>query len=327
MDRSKVILLIWFCLGAIILAQGLPIPTQQDEQERAIEANRKLTLLKMQTSPIDYILGPGDLIEIQVLGVPELSKQLEISQTGEILLPFIDRVRVEGLNVFELQKKLEALLAQSVLQEPHVSVTIKEHRSQPVHILGAISSPGTYQLKISMRLIDLLSKAGGFTADAGSSCLITRSLADGKSERIEINLDSLLNGQDLSQNIPLVAGDMIHVSKRIIENFYILGDVGQPGAYPMPADREIYLSEAVSTAGGFLKTAKIKKSKLVRTQSDGQRLMVDLNIEKILSGKQPDILIKQNDLLFVPNSKSKTVGYGFLSGLHTLVYPLIWGIF
>jgi polysaccharide export outer membrane protein len=313
--------------GLSLTAQDI-LTTTQTQQENAELDNQKLEILRQRNSFItDYMLGPGDIIDVQVLGVPELTKQLQINQAGEILLPFVDVVRVEGLTVFELQKKLESLLAQTVLRDPHVSVTIQEYRSQPVHVLGEVNSPGTYQLKRAMRVVDVLSLAGGFTSSAGDTCTITRASVDGTSARLEINLRELLDGQDYSQNMPVQAGDIIHIDKRVVRNFYVLGDVGQPGAYPMAENKEIRFSEALSTAGGYLKTAKLGDTKLIRVQENGQRTMLALDVKSIMKGEAPDPLIQENDLIFVPNSRTKQFGQSLLNGAAGIfVQPLVWAL-
>jgi len=226
--------------------------------------------------------------------------------------------------VYELQKKLESLLAQTVLQDPHVSVTIKEYRSHPINVLGAVVRPGTYQLKHFMRLIDVLSLAGGFTSEAGDICTITRMDANTSSVRIEADLRKMLDGRDLSQNIPIEAGDILHVAKRIIQNYFVLGDVRQPGSYQLFPNKKIRVSEALSTAGGYLKTAKTKHTKLIRTKPDGSRFMIPVDIKKIVEGKQPDIVIQENDLVFVPNSATKEFAQGLLRGGPTV---LLWALF
>ncbi|MBN2432206.1 MAG: SLBB domain-containing protein [Acidobacteria bacterium] len=313
--------------GILVVAQSTTAPPAT-QQENAELDNQKLEILRQRNSFItDYLLGPGDIIDIQVLGVPELTKKLQINQAGEILLPFVEVVRVDGLTIFELQKKLESLLSQTVLREPHVSVTIQEYRSQPIHVLGEVNAPGTYQLKHAMRVVDVLSLAGGFSSAAGDTCTITRGRNDGTSQRIEINLRELLDGQDFSQNTPVMAGDIIHVSKRVIRNFYVLGDVGQPGAYALAPDKDVRFSEALSTAGGYLKTAKLSDTKLIRVQENGQRTMVALDVKNILSGKSPDPLIQENDLIFVPNSRTKALGQSLLNNATGIfIQPLVWAL-
>lgn len=310
---------IGFCI-----AQQIPL-TPSAPQDTPDKKNEQLEWIRLKATALtDYILGPGDTIHIEVLNVAEFNKDSQINQDGTISLPFLDSVRVEGLTAYELQKKLEALLGEGLLKNPSVSVTIKEYRSNPVYVLGEVNRPGTYQLTHFMRLVDMLTMAGGFTAGAGETCSITRTGANGQSTRLEIDLRQLLEQGEMALNIPIESGDMIMVAKKIERVFYILGDVGKPGAYPFPPRKGINLSEALSTAGGFNKTANLNKSYLVRMQPDGSRMMVEVDLKKILSGQQPDQPLKEYDLVYVPNSKSKTVGYSFLNSITMFVNAGLW---
>jgi polysaccharide export outer membrane protein len=317
------LLIVLVCAG-LMAGQELPsVPNAPADASN--QKNQQLERLRLQVNAeSDYLLGPGDTIHIDVLNVPELSRDVQINQDGTIVLPFLDMVRVEGLTPVELQKKLESLLGESLLKNPNATVTIKEYRSRPVYLLGEINRPGTYQLTHFMRLVDMFTLAGGFTSTAGDTCAVTRTGPDGQSTRVDIDLRQLLEQGDVSLNIPIAAGDMIMVPKKVEKVFFVLGDVGRPGAYPLPPHKEMNLSAAVSTAGGFNRTAKLTEARLVRMQPDGSRTIVTLNMKKILSGSQQDVMLHENDLLFVPDSKSKIVGYSFLNGISSLVYGGIW---
>lgn len=306
---------IWLCFSQ----QIPPVPgTPADSPD---QKNEQLERLRLQAkAQTDYMLGPGDSIHIEVLNVTEFNKDVEISQDGTISLPYLGSVRVEGLTAYELQKKLESLLGENLIKDPSVSVSIKEHRSSPVYVLGEVNRPGTYQLTHFMRLVDMLTLAGGFTTGAGETCAISRTGADGQINRIEIDLKQLLEQGDMAMNVPVESGDMIVVGKKVERMFFILGDVGKPGAYPMPSPKGIHLSEALSTAGGFNKTAKTNKSYIVQMQSDGSRKLTEVDLKKILAGKLEDPLLGNNDLVYIPDSKSKTIGYSFMNSLSMFAY-------
>ncbi len=239
-------------LSAPLFGQGAAPTSLSIDQ--TVKKNTLLEFIRIRSNPAaNYVLGPGDVITVDVFGVPELKTEVQVAQDGTIMLPFLSIVRVEGLNTAELQAKLESLLADSVLQDPHVMVSIKEYRSQPVHVLGEISKPGTYQLTHFMRLVDLLSLAGGFTATAGDACTISRQDETGTSQQVEISLIDLLENGNPELNVPVQAGDIIHVPKRVDRIYYVIGDVGKPGAYPIPPKKDIRLSEALTTAGASRK--------------------------------------------------------------------------
>jgi len=310
----------------VVLAQTVPSPAGETTPE--MTRNRQLELLRLRsTLGADYILGPGDLIEVSVIGVPEFAKSVQVNQDGTVVLPYLDPVRVEGLTTVELQNKLAALLEVNLLKNPQVSVSIKEHRSQPVHLLGEVNQPGTYQLTHFMRLVDVFSLAGGFKETAADTCVIHRLDADGRNYRLEVNLAKLLEEGEADQNIPLQAGDIIQVPKRVDRFYYVLGDVGQPGKYPFPEDRELLFSEAITNAGGFLKTAALSQARMIRAQPDGTRQITRLNLDKILKGETRDPLVKENDLFYIPDSKSKNLAYSFLNSMPSFMITGLWTIF
>lgn len=293
--------------------------------------NEKLEQLKReneQRSRANYQLGPGDIIEITVFNIKELNKIVEISAQGKITLPFIDEVQVEGLTTQELEKKLESLLDARVMKNPQVNVGIKERHSQPVYILGAVEKPGTYQMTRRLNLIDALSLAGGFNSKASDKLYVRKAVShpvptdepDSSTKTIEVDLKDLLVNGNESLNYPIEAGDVINVPQKVEKLFYVLGDVGKPGAYEFKDSNDsVRLSQAIATAGGLLRTAALKHAVIVRPTDNGGKTQIALDLKKMLKGNTEDVLIKPNDLIFVPNSATKNAREAILNGLTTII--------
>jgi protein involved in polysaccharide export with SLBB domain len=133
-------------------------------------------------------------------------------------------------------------------------------------------------------------------------------------EIIQIDLKPLKEGGLLNPDIPLRPGDFIFVPTRKIEPFYVIGDVKNPGGYeiPKPAERIIMASQAIARAGGPTATAKTEKGILIRYGEDGTRVEKKVDFAAILRGKQDDFQIRPKDIIFIPGSKAKTLGYGLL---------------
>ena len=126
------------------------------------------------TAPTSYVLGPDDQITIQVADAPDISgKPQRIDPNGDLRLPMVGRVRAEGLTVDQLEAELITLLKVH-LQEPDVAVTVTAFRSQPVSVIGAVTQSGVRPLEGRKTLIEVLSQAGGVTADAGPTLRMTR---------------------------------------------------------------------------------------------------------------------------------------------------------
>jgi polysaccharide export outer membrane protein len=270
----------------------------------------------------EYRLGPGDLIEISVFGVDNFKHTLRINASGLIKLPLLDAVVAAGLTPAELESKLTELLNGDVIRDPQVAVFVREYRSQPVFILGAVKSPGQYQISMQLNIIDVLSMAGGVLPNAADEVVIQRrpssgmapseDLAPQPNQILKINLPDLLEKGDLSLNIPVRGGDVINVQERQPKIVYIIGEINRPGPYQLPARQDIRVSQAVAGAGGAMKTAKMNSAIVIRYGEKGERQELAVQLDDILKGKKEDFLIRPDDILFVPGSKAKNIGYGML---------------
>jgi polysaccharide export outer membrane protein len=127
----------------------------------------------------DYVIGNGDLLDISVFDVPELSKEVRVSQNGTISIPLVPvRLRVAGLTETQAEEKIaEVLEANGLVTHPEVGVAVKEHRSQPITIVGAVMRPMVYQADRDVTLLEVLAEAGGIATDAGDTIIVTRPAA------------------------------------------------------------------------------------------------------------------------------------------------------
>jgi polysaccharide biosynthesis/export protein len=285
----------------------------------------------------DYLLGPGDIIEVTVFGIEDLkTKALTIDSEGKISLPFINSVQLMGLTPREAEVKVSTLYEASVMKNPQVSVTVKEYHSQFVNVLGAVLKPGTYQLTRRAFLVDALAMAGGLLADKSEyKAYVHRASmqpASGESTTAtsadkgttEIDLVQLLEKGNISLNVPIYAGDVVSVPERIERFFYVLGDVNKGGAFEIKKGEHITLSRALASAGGLMHTAKSTKAAILRPNPDGTTKQIPVDIKKLLRGKLTDMDIVQSDVIFVPGSTTKTVGYGILNSLGGMLSNVIY---
>ncbi|HEX4424608.1 MAG TPA: polysaccharide biosynthesis/export family protein, partial [Terriglobales bacterium] len=121
-------------------------------------------------APSSLRLGTGDLVEVSVYNVPELSTKARVSGAGDIYLPLIDYVRVGGLSADQAQALIQQRLSDGgFVKNPHVSVFVQEYASQGASVLGEVARPGVYPVLGQQRLFDVISAAGGFTEKAGQS--------------------------------------------------------------------------------------------------------------------------------------------------------------
>lgn len=142
------------------------------------QANDRIHALSTgaRSAPHDYVIGEGDLLDISVFDVPELSRQLRVSQTGTISMPLVPvRLQVTGLTELQTEQKIaEVLQANGLVSHPEVAVIVREHKSKPITIVGAVGRPMVYEADRQVTLIEALAEAGGVLNDAGDTIIVTR---------------------------------------------------------------------------------------------------------------------------------------------------------
>ncbi len=333
--RSVFWIAIWSVSTTLSWGQGLG---QQNRNWN--EQIQQLSFLDRSAS--QYRLGAGDLIEVSIFGVEDFNYSLRIDSLGQINLPFIGSITAAGLTPTELGHELKSTLEGRLIRNPQVSVFVKEYRSQPVFVLGAVKQPGQYQMVYQLNLIDVIAMAGGLEIERAADYALVRrrgsgtdneginpSRTNGESAQldvVEIDLKELLEGEDFSLNIPIQGGDVIHIPERKMELFYVVGEVTKPGAFEIPPQNDVFVSQAVTWAGGPMKTAKTDKGILVRYNGKGERQEMAVNFSDIIQGKKSDFLVQANDIIFIPGSTAKSLGYGLLQIIPaTLSGSIIWG--
>jgi len=287
----------------------------------------------------NYVLGSEDVVQIDVFNVPELSKLvLRVAADGLIALPLIGRVQAAGLTTDQFRQELEEKWGENYLQDPQVTVFVKEFKAKPVSVIGAVEKPDLYPLTGQRTLIEMLSMAGGFgkkgSSAAGRTVLITRKsgfkdlqpvpgMHVRGPDQIEIDLNRLLYTRDEALNIEIKPLDIISVSKADV--VYVTGSVKLAGGFVLEDRPSVTVLQAISMAGGFTPTASRSFARIMRTQPDGTQKQVPVDLKKILQGKTEDMTLAANDVLFVPDSKKKIVTQrGADISLSTFSGWLIW---
>jgi polysaccharide export outer membrane protein len=250
----------------------------------------------------EYRVGPKDLLEISVFGADELSRTVRVSEDGKVTLPLLGEVLVDGLTKSELEKKLADLLGEKYVQNPQVTVFIREYQSKRVSVLGAVEKPGPYQLLGRLTLMQIVSEAGGLTRDAGSVIIIIRQLADGTSTSLRISIDDLFLKGDAKLNVPLEAGDIVNIPVDKLVAIYVFGQVKNPGALQVKKSAIPTLLQAIAQAGGFTERAARGGVVVKRKDETGKEREIKVNARRILSNKQPDVPLLENDTIYVPES-------------------------
>ena len=266
----------------------------------------------------DYLIGPGDLLEIQVFQVKELNTTVRVGITGSITLPLLGQVQASDLTPLELQQKISNRLSEKYLKDPQITIFIKEFQNQPISVIGSVEKPGIDQLTTRKNLIEILSLAGGLSkkssTPSGRTVSITRESGFGdltasegleilSPRKISIELRKLLYAQEPHLNIQVKARDIITVSKADV--VYVVGAVKQPGGFVLEDEERVTVLQALAMARGFDKYPKKGAARIIRRLKDGSRQEFPVQLGKVLKGKAPDPPLLANDILFVPSSKFK----------------------
>lgn len=251
---------------------------------------------------VEFKIGAKDLLEISVFGLEELNRTVRVSEEGKISLPLLGEIQVEGLTKTELEKKLSQLLEEKYLQNPHVTVFIKEYQSKRVFMLGAVGKPGPYELLGRQTLLHLISQAGGLTNDAGDEIIIIRKLQDSTNTSFRIPIDDLILEGDTELNIPLEPDDIVNIPADKAVFVYVFGQVRNPGALEVKKSNTPTLLRAIAQAGGFTDRASKSGVIIKRIDQEGKETQIKVNVKDIIKGKRKDIPLKENDLVYVPES-------------------------
>ena len=243
-------------------------------------------------------LGAGDLLEVNVYNVPELATKARVSNTGDVYLPLIDYVHVDGLTQEEAQALIEKRLSDGgFVRNPHVTIFVDEAASQGVTLIGEVSKPGIYPDTPDHKLYELISEAGGFTTSASRKISILR-----KNQLDPIHVELARNlADDPSGNIDVLPGDTISVPRAPI--IYVVGDVGRPSGL-LVDNGSLTVLQALALAGGTNHTAKLGGARILRKTPNGLT-ETKLQIKKMLEAKIPDVTMQADDILFIPVSAGR----------------------
>jgi polysaccharide export outer membrane protein len=302
----------------------------QEKVETPQQTNERIAQLATlaRAKPANTPVGAGDLLHIDVFDVPELSRDVRVSDSGDISYPLIPgKIEAAGLSPFQLEDKVEQLLIENgLVSHPQVSVFVKEQTSQPISVVGAVGHTMIYQVMRPTTLLEVLTAAGGISDDAGSVVIVTRPVhtqeakfqpaSDSSTtpaersdqQSITIKLQDLLESGSEIYNIPVYGGDTVSVPRAGI--VYVLGaGIAQPGGYVLQSHgAQVTVLKVVALAHGLTAFAKGDSAVIIRNDPvTGQRHEIPVRIKAIEKRKADDVALNSNDVLYVPDSTGKRV--------------------
>ncbi|HLX43916.1 MAG TPA: polysaccharide biosynthesis/export family protein [Bryobacteraceae bacterium] len=286
-----------------------------------VKATRQLIDRTPDHIPATYLLSTDDEITIHSLQAKEISdKPFRVDQAGDVNLPMLGRIHVAGSNANQAETLIHDKL-KTFYVDPDVAIDITARHTEPASVIGAVGAPGTHQIQGRVTLLDLLSQAGGVRTDAGAVIKITRQGAygpiphpsahhvDPDSSVAEISLRNLLDVRDPTDNITILPHDVVSIPPA--EIVYVVGNVKHAGGFPLGGKTDVSVLQALALAEGLDRFAAPRSARILRrgngTAADRQDITLD--VQRILDGKSEDISLHPNDVLFIPNSRSKTIAF------------------
>jgi polysaccharide export outer membrane protein len=312
MNRSAPFILPFlFCVSLIpatdvVIAQSAEDPSPPPSDAKVLEAHpvdvETQARLIGTTQTFDYKIGRQDLLEISVFGLDELDQTVRVSTDGTIHLPLLGRLSVAGMSKRQLELEIGRRLEADFVHNPQVTVFVKEYQSKMISVTGAVKRPGSYQMLGNKTLLEMISLAGGLDKDVGQEIVIFRTLPDGRTERLPINLKRLVYQADPSQNIRIQPEDIVYIPVLETVRIFVSGAVKSPDLYEVPRSEPVTVLKAITLAGGTTDRAAEKKIQILRTDENGERVTLLVNLKKIKKGLAPDPILQPDDLVLVPES-------------------------
>ncbi len=254
----------------------------------------------------EYVIGPQDLLSISILESSELSREVRVAGDGTIGLPLLaERVHVLGLTLSQAEELLKQKYQEGgILNEPNITISLKELQSKPVTVSGSVKNPGVFQVSGQVRLMRILSLAGGVSDDAGGTIQILRGEDSAKPVIDLVHVQDLLEGKSAA-NVFVRGGDTVNVLPA--GAVYVIGAVNQPGRHLLRGEeQQSTVLNVLALAQDLKRTAKPDRAVLIRkTGADGAVEQIPVDIRKILEHKIADVAVKPNDVLYVPDSTAK----------------------
>lgn len=276
-----------------------------------------------------YRIGPGDVLDIRVFNRPLLSRDaVRVDGRGMIRMPLLEEeidaaCRTEGELAQEIAKRYL-----KYQRNPNVEVFVKDYNSQPVAVIGAVARPGQFRLQRRVRLLELLTYAGGPAERSGSRLNIVHAparfqcsaakdgqLAEAQKELEALtsyNLNDTLRGVD-EANPYVEPGDIIDLPEA--DQVFIVGNIERPRSIPLK-DQPITVSMAVAMAGGTLPDTKTSKIRVIRqTRGSAGKIEILVDLEAIKKHRAEDIALLANDIVEVPTAGGKRLLRSLIGGV------------
>ncbi len=244
----------------------------------------------------EYVLGPGDTVDVAVFGEPDVSRVVIIRPDGKINIPLVGDMTAAGLTPTQLAERVTTAL-KTYIKNPQVSVSVRTFQRAVVYLVGQVTHPGSIELQQGWTLLEVMAATGGLTARAAPrrASVIRR----GTGQTINVDLERLLIKGDRSANVPMEPGDIVMVPA-LQNRILVLGSVHTPGAHDL--DDGARFIDALASAGGPLPRAGTKNIGVIRTGPDGKPVVKTIDLNRIIKGDGSlNMPVQDADIIYVPD--------------------------
>jgi polysaccharide export outer membrane protein len=275
--------------ATLVLGVSLRLPAQT--QAAGADSPGVAEALAAVQHPLMEI-GAGDTVTVEVFGQKDLDATVYVGDDGTVPLALVGSVPISGVSPAEAAKRIEKSLRDGhFVNDPHVTITVVQSRSQRVSVLGEVTSPGRYGIDAKTTIFDLLAQAGGTRETGADLVYLMRADAAGHIARTPINLKGLTDNSVSVPDLALRGGDVIYVPRA--DQFYVEGEVQSPAMYRLEPNMTV--DQAIARAGGVTARGSLHRIEIKRRDSRGQQVSSGA---KLGDRVQPNDVIRVKESLF-----------------------------
>ena len=248
------------------------------------------------------IISKQDLLEITVFKVPDLTREIRVGNNGSVTFPLIGSVRAHGMTPAQLERQIEQRLGKDFMNNPQVTVVVKESTQNRVTVEGAVRQPGVFPVTGNMTVLQAIALAGGLEAKADTRrAILLRRNARGQISQQPIDIAAIRQGR--MQDLMLLQDDRIVVQQATFNRFTVAGAVSNPGVFEL--QEGMTFLQAVAMAGGLTELADKRQAVLFRRNQSGNFQRYVINLKAIVEGGAVDPEIGMDDRIVLIDSKTR----------------------
>ncbi len=255
------------------------------------------TNLAVADEKVDYLLGAGDSIRVNVFQNPEMTVETRVSESGTITYPLIGEIKVGGKSIQAAEQTVaQALIKGGYVKKPQVNIVLLQVRGNQVAVMGMVNRPGRYPLEtFNTHLSEIIATAGGVAPSAGNGIAVLSGTRNGQPYKYELDIASLFLNEKKAEDVMVNNGDVIYVIPG--NQVSIIGQVLRPGRFSLE-NGKMNLVDALALSGGMVPTAA--DTVVITGMRDGQPFKREVDIPSLfLSKDTSDVFVVAGDQIYV----------------------------